>query len=184
MKPQSISERIIIIGNSCAGKSTLARQISTVLGVEHVELDALYWEPNWKESENEVFRARVAAALNAKSWVVDGNYTSKIKDVAWPLADTLVWLDPPLAKILLRLFIRSFRRSIKGELLWGRCRETLRNSIFSRNSLLMWVLSTYRRKAEEFKALVDRPPKGVTVLRLRTDNQIRGFLESLSVTEQ
>ena len=143
-------ERVVVIGTSCAGKTTFAYRLARTLDAKHIELDALHWEPNWREEDESVFRSRVASALEAKSWVVDGNYTHKVKDLAWSKADTVIWLDPPLPTILYRFLLRSLTRSIKGELLWGHSRETLKNSIFSRNSLLMWILTTHRKKAESY----------------------------------
>ena len=52
-------QRIHIVGTSGSGKTTLARQISQHLAIPHVELDALYHEPNWTEAPTEVFRKRV-----------------------------------------------------------------------------------------------------------------------------
>ena len=43
----SLGQRLLIVGNSCAGKSTLGAQLASVLDVPFVELDALNWEPNW-----------------------------------------------------------------------------------------------------------------------------------------
>lgn len=39
--------RILVVGTSGAGKSRLAGQLAAALGVPHVELDALYWGPDW-----------------------------------------------------------------------------------------------------------------------------------------
>lgn len=39
--------RIIVIGTSGAGKTTLAGRIAARLGIEHVEIDALYHGPGW-----------------------------------------------------------------------------------------------------------------------------------------
>jgi adenylate kinase family enzyme len=35
-------QRIIIIGTSCSGKTTLAQQVSQQLAIKHVELDELH----------------------------------------------------------------------------------------------------------------------------------------------
>ena len=40
--------RIAVIGNSGSGKSTLARTLSARLGIPHIELDALNWQPGWR----------------------------------------------------------------------------------------------------------------------------------------
>ncbi|NER84298.1 MAG: AAA family ATPase [Leptolyngbya sp. SIO1D8] len=43
----TLGQRILIIGNSCSGKSTLGAHLAASLNVPFVELDALNWEPNW-----------------------------------------------------------------------------------------------------------------------------------------
>jgi hypothetical protein len=40
-----------------------------------VELDALFWGPDWTPVANEVFRSRVVEALAADRWGVDGGYS-------------------------------------------------------------------------------------------------------------
>lgn len=39
--------RVAVVGTSGCGKTTVARELSAVLDVPHIELDALYWQPHW-----------------------------------------------------------------------------------------------------------------------------------------
>ncbi len=66
----SIGKRIIVIGSSNAGKSTLAHCLAERLGVPLIELDALHWEPGWVEAERAVFCERVRRAIAPASWVM------------------------------------------------------------------------------------------------------------------
>ncbi len=125
-------------------------------GVKHVELDALYWESGWKESALEVFQRRIEQSLAAESWVVDGN-VGKVREVIWSRADTVIWINLPLRTIRFRFFLRSFRRAITREELWNGCRESLKHSIFQRNSLLMWILKSHSRKQETYPLLMKDP---------------------------
>lgn len=104
--------RIVVKGTTAAGKSTVAAELARRLRLVHVELDALHHGPNWNEASAEVLRARVAAALAAApaGWVVDGNYDGKLGDLVLAEADTIVWLDLPLAPKLRRLWARTRRR--------------------------------------------------------------------------
>jgi adenylate kinase family enzyme len=135
--------RIVIIGNSGSGKTTLADGIASRLSIPHIELDALHWEPNWTEAATEVFRARVAAALAGEAWVVDGNY-KKARDLIWPRADTVVWLDYSLPLIMRRVTVRTFGRWARREMLWGTNRESLRNTLLTRESIIWWAFTNYR----------------------------------------
>ncbi|HET7036741.1 MAG TPA: shikimate kinase, partial [Thermomicrobiaceae bacterium] len=107
---QPIGKRIIVVGSSNAGKSTLAERLAARLGVPFIELDALHWEPGWVAAEREVFRERVRRAIAPAAWVVAGNYLSQQQDVSWPAADTIVWIDLPLTTVLRRCVARSWRR--------------------------------------------------------------------------
>jgi adenylate kinase family enzyme len=171
--------RIAVIGTTGSGKTSLAHLISERLGIPHVELDALNWEPGWKEAPIATFRERVARALSADAWVADGNY-SKVRDIVWSRADTLVWLDYPLPLILRRLVGRTFRRVTSQEELWSGNRESLRTALFSRDSLLIWALKTYRRRRREYPALVGRPEyERLNLVRLRSPDATAAWLAGL-----
>ncbi len=75
--------RVAVVGTSGTGKTMLASRVARRLGIPHVELDALYWEPGWSEVSTPVFRERAGQALQGDAWVVDGNY-SKVRDLVWP----------------------------------------------------------------------------------------------------
>src|SRR6266540_2542235 len=161
-------QRIAVVGTSGAGKTTTARMIAGRLDLPHVELDALHWDANWTMAPLPVFRERVARALAGDAWVADGNY-SKTRDLIWPRAQLIVWLDYRLPVIFWRLFRRSLRRSLSREELWNGNRERLRDQFFSRDSLFLWVLQSYRRHRAEYPALLGRPEHAhLKLVRLRS----------------
>jgi hypothetical protein len=87
--------RIVVIGTSGAGKTTLARRIAALLGMPHIELDAVNWQSGWRDltrHDPEEFVRRVAEAIRAEAWVLDGNY-GPVRDMVWQRATHLVWLD-------------------------------------------------------------------------------------------
>src|SRR5258705_10635737 len=86
---------VVMVGATAAGKSTLARRLAGGLGVDFVELDALFWGPGWAPSEPAAFRARVEAATAGPARGVAGNYAA-VRDLLWPRADTILWLHYPL----------------------------------------------------------------------------------------
>ena len=106
--------RVLIVGNSGGGKSTLARRLGEKLGLPVVHLDVLYWKPGWVESDDAPFRADVTRALRGPAWICDGNFSSNW-DIRMPLADTIVWIAQPrlvcLARAIWRVVAYGGRRT-------------------------------------------------------------------------
>lgn len=172
--------RINVVGTSAAGKTTMARSIAARLGVPHVELDALHWERGWRDAPWDVMRERVQRAVAADAWVVDGNY-SAVRDLVWERAEAVVWLDFPLRTILWRYVVRTGRRVRTQEELWPGTgnRETLSMHLLQRDSLLWWILSTYRRRRREYPPLLAARPDLVAV-RLRSPRNADRWLAQLA----
>ena len=103
-------KRIVVIGRTGSGKTTLARELAAALSVPHVELDALYFGPEFSTAPLEVLRERTAAALAGDRWVTDGNKRA-VRDIVWPRADTIVWLEYSLTVSLWRLMKRAIWRT-------------------------------------------------------------------------
>jgi adenylate kinase family enzyme len=178
---QGCGQRISIVGTTGSGKTTLARQVAQRLQIRHVELDALHWEPNWTAVSNEVFQARVMDALKGDCWVVDGNY-SKVRDLIWRQADTVVFLDYSFWLVLGRLLRRTWRRSLQQEELWNGNRETFRKSFFSQESILLWMLRTYPQKRKKYPALLQRSEYAhLSVIHLRSPKMASEWVSNLRV---
>ena len=177
---RSLGERIIVIGDSNAGKTTLGRRLAEHLGVPFIELDALFWEPGWVEPETAVFRERVRRAIATDAWVVDGNYRSRQQDISWAAADTVVWLDLGLATLVRRCVQRSWRRSRSGDLLWGTNRERFWNHLMlwdPQRSLIAFTIRTHHARRRDYEAAVADPRwSHVTFIRLRSRREVDDWL--------
>ena len=148
--------RVVVIGTTGAGQSTLAERLARRLDGDFVDLDALHWGPNWAVPRIDDFRQRVEAALAGERWAVAGNY-SITRDIVWGRADTLIWLDYPLPLILWRLLRRTVRRVFTREELWNGNREHLREQFASRESLFYIAVTTYRSRRRKFAAALAQP---------------------------
>jgi adenylate kinase family enzyme len=130
------ADRVIEVGTSCSGKSTFARRLSTVLQCPSVELDLLYWGPNWQPKSEQEFRQLVVHAVEADRWVVEGNYRV-VREILWPRATTIIWLNYGFLTIFWRAFRRTLRRTVSREALWHGNRESFTRSFLSRESILV-----------------------------------------------
>jgi adenylate kinase family enzyme len=176
--------RIVVVGVTGCGKTTTARRLAQILSIPHIELDALHWEPSWQKVEVMRFRQSVEHCLSGDSWVTDGNY-SKARDLIWPRATTLVWLDYSLPVILSQLFIRTMQRIITQEELWGNNRETFRGQFFSKDSLFLWALTTYKRHRNLYPRLLALPEHAhLQVIHLMRRKDSAQWLNQLRETVQ
>jgi adenylate kinase family enzyme len=67
-------KRVVVVGVTSSGKSTLAEKLARLFELHYIELDTLNWEPNWQNAPLDVFRSRVEKAIQAEKWIVAGNY--------------------------------------------------------------------------------------------------------------
>ena len=171
-----------MVGVTSSGKSTLAEHLAQRFDLHFVELDALHWEPGWQEAPLEVFRARVERALEAERWVVAGNY-SIVRDLVWPRAQAVIWLDYPLLTVLRQLTRRTFKRWWTQELLWGTNREPLWDhfKLWSQDSLYHWLFKTYWRRKREVPRLLSLPEhRHLHLIRFKHPGETQTWLEGLS----
>lgn len=168
--------RFVVVGTSGSGKTTFARQLAAARGITHIELDALHWEPNWVEAADDVFLERVDQATGPPAWVVDGNY-SKARPFVWQRADAVCWLDFDFHLVMWRLFSRTVRRAFSQEELWKGNRESWRMSFMTRDSVLLWGLTTYHLRRREYQELLRSPESArLRVFHLKNPAQAQQFL--------
>lgn len=175
--------RIVVIGNTCAGKSSLGARAAEALGVPFVDLDALYWKPGWQEPETEQFRQKVDQETAGPSWVVAGNYLRQQQDISWTRANRVVWLDIALPIILGRVVTRSFRRWKNRELLWGTNHERFFShfKLWDRHtSLLAWAVWRHERGRGTYAAAMRDPRwRHIEFHRLGSTAEAERWLEGL-----
>lgn len=174
--------RIVVIGCSGSGKSTMARWLEE-RGWARLELDAIHHGPGWTQRPQEQVRSDVTAFLcDHARWVIDGNY-APLRDLTWPEADTILWLDPPRHSVLRQVTWRTLRRTLLREELWNGNREPLSNltSLDPERSIIAWAMATMNRyRAEYFELMARGEPAGARWIRVRTRAEAQAFLDSLS----
>jgi len=174
-------KRLVVIGVTSSGKSTLAENLAKRFALDFIELDALHWEPNWHEAPLDVFRARVENAMKSEKWVVAGNY-HVVRDLIWNKAEAVIWLDYPFLTVLWQLTRRTFISWWTQELLWGTNREPLlvHFKLWSQDSLFHWLFKTYWRRKREIPMLLSQPENGhLQLMRLKHPKETQKWLEGL-----
>jgi adenylate kinase family enzyme len=177
--------RIAVVGATGSGKTILAGNIAQHLSIPHIETDSIYWGSNWMPIPLDEFRLRMDRITQGKYWVIDGNY-SKVRDLVWGRADTLVWLDYPFLLVFWRLLHRSISRIFSREELWNGNRETFRNMFLSRDSLFVWLFQSYSHQKRAYPNQVKEPMfSHLAFLRIKSPREadewvihlpIKGFL--------
>lgn len=123
--------KINVVGTSGSGKSTLARQLAERLDVPYIEMDRLYWRPEWQGTPDDVFLTRLEQALAeaGEGWVLDGNY-SRTQASKWREVDYILWLDYGFGRTLWQAVRRACRRAASKRELWPGTgnRESFRRS--------------------------------------------------------
>lgn len=171
-----LGHRISIVGSG--GKSTLAKAIVAKTDLNYIELDALFWKPNWVESTAEELKEKVTAAIEAApdGWIADGHYWSRIGDLLLGQADMVIWLDLPWRVGFWRMLRRSFQRAWDKNKICGDNTESWRK-LFSRDALWVYWITQRRTIIERDKRLVNLVPSNIPVIRLKSGNDLNRFYE-------
>lgn len=144
--------RYLVVGTSGAGKSTFAKKLAAKKRCPCIELDSHYWGADWQAVPPEQFKRSVVQATQGECWVADGNY-SAVRDVLWSRATHVVWLNYGRLTVFSRLLWRTLSRGITRTRLSHGNRESLRMAFCSKDSILLWSLSTYQKNQAKFSAL-------------------------------
>lgn len=173
--------RVVVLGVTGSGKTTAGARIARAISAHHVELDALYWGPNWTPSEPEDFRARIRQALAGhERWVTDGGYATHTVDITWVAADTIVWLDYPRWFTMWRLLRRTVGRLVRREELWAGNRESIRSQFMSKDSLFTWAWTTHRKYRVTYPEHFARPElAAVRVVRCSSPRALEEWMRAL-----
>ena len=171
--------RINVIGTSGSGKSTLSKRIAKKLDIPYIELDALFWKSNWTESKDDEFFPKIEKAVSGEDWVLDGNY-SRTQHIKSKRTQMVVSLDLPFHVVLYRIASRSLIRGFKGTELWSGNKETIWKHLFTRDSMIWWVIKTFHKNRERYISLYDQAEYShINFVRLRSSKEVEYFISQL-----
>ena len=175
------STRINVIGTSGSGKTTFSEALSKTLSLPHIEMDALFWQANWKPSDNEYFFPKLQSALNHNCWILDGNYSETCK-IKWQHVQTVIWIDYSFPRTLYQAFKRVITRSLSKQELWPGTgnKESFKRAFFSKHSILLWTISTYWKKRKRYTMLMSDPKYAhIEFIRLKSPAKAKSFIHCL-----
>ncbi len=176
--------RIVVVGSSGSGKTTVARIVSGTLDLPCLEMDSVFHRHGWADEAHQDFGPTLDRFTQGEGWVIDGNYTSHgTRELVWPRADTFIWLDPPRRAAMLRVVRRTLRRVVTRETLWESVREPMSN-LYSRDphkNIIVWTWTRHASVREKYEeALADGSWGHAQVHRLRTNAEVARFLDQLA----
>jgi MoxR-like ATPase len=177
-------ERILVLGRTGSGKTTLARELAAALGMPHVELDSLYFGADFSTAPLSVLRERTSAAIAGDRWVTDGNKRA-VRDLVWPRADTIVWLDYPVYVSLWRLARRARARTsaLSAQAAQSGRRSGLPKQMLAAARGVLTALRSHRGQRREYPRLFAQPAnRHLAVARLRSPRATRRWLARVTET--
>jgi len=174
--------RVNVVGASGSGKSTFSKQLASRLEQPLVEMDALFWNPHWSESPDEVFFARLRSALAHPRWVLDGNYDRTVP-IKWQDVTAVIWLDYSLPRTLLQGLERALFRAWTQVELWPGTgnRESFRTTFFSKKSVLLWSLRSHGKLRTRYgQRMTDPAYAQIAFFRLGSPTEAQAFLHRVT----
>ncbi len=163
-------KRILVVGCSGAGKTTLSKELGRLLELPVHHLDRLWWQPGWEHVSREDFDAGLAEILNTDRWIIDGDYSRTLPE-RLKYADAVILLDYSRTLCLFRTLKRivRFRGNVRPDMAEG-CPER-----FDRE-FLRYVWNFNRDMSPRVEAAL----KGFSgeLIRLKTPRETEVFLKT------
>jgi adenylate kinase family enzyme len=173
-------KRIVVTGPAGAGKSQLARELGTRLGIPVLHLDTLFWKPGWVATPTDEWEQLQRRELAAPEWIVDSQADDMLPD--WlHAADAVVFVDASPLRCLWQVARRRAKRGtsvgIPADTRPGPVHRALGK--FVRNQ---W---RYRRRVRsDLLAELSHERDGREVVILRRPEEAAAFVQGMDSPEQ
>ena len=168
------AKRVLVIGCSGGGKSTLSLKISERFDLEYLSYDRdVRWLPGWQVRDREEQRLIVSDLVRRDRWVMDGTTVSTF-DLRLPRADLLIWVRVPRLVALgsvARRVIANYGR-VRIDMAEG-CPEQLPDLEFLS---FIWTFET--RVAPRIVSGIDRFGPNVPVVTLTSRNEFAALFDA------
>lgn len=167
--------KIVILGSSGTGKTTLGRLLGEKLNIKTLHLDSVYWKKDWDNINKEEFDVYMRKFLfENKSWVIDGNYSNN-KHFKYRLdaADLILFLDFGVQESLKGIHKRAnqYKHMVRPDMAEG-CVEGI-------DQVFLQYVAFYEPRARKLKAIIDRYKKKKEVKIFKNREELYSWYNSL-----
>ena len=167
--------KIIILGSSCSGKTTLGKRLAKINHAKPIDLDDLNWLPGWKSRSTVEMIAKLENEIwGEKKWIISGNYRDT-HSLTMPKATCVIWLDFRLRLVLWRMLKRTIKRIVTKEEICNGNRETIYGTFFDKDNLFSYTIHTYKKRKEQFSVLGELYPH-LTIYRIYSPKKLEEFI--------
>jgi len=160
--------KIMVLGSSGTGKTTICRMIGSKLNIPSLHLDSVYWKKDWENISKEDFNSYMKKFMTKNhEWVIDGNYTNNMHfKYRLGLADVIIYLDFGTQVSLQGIHKRAstYKHLVRSDMAEG-CIEGI-DQVF-----LQYVATFNKRKSKYLKATINkyRSKKQVIIFKNRKE---------------
>jgi adenylate kinase family enzyme len=171
------ANRILVIGCSGGGKSTLSQKLAQHFGLRYISIDRdIFWLPGWKERPRPEQRQIIAEMVAEESWIMDGSNPSTF-DLRLPRTDLIIW-------VRVSRFVCIWSVCKRWLTFFGRTRpEMAAGCIEKLDWAFVRFIWTYDQKfAARFVAGIGEYGPQVPVLELKSRREMRRLLDLLGTS--
>jgi adenylate kinase family enzyme len=169
-------KRVAVFGNAGGGKSTLAKRLAEVTGLPLYTVDKIKFTTGGAAVAEDEYLKVHAALLRQDTWIIDGYGSVASAWERFARADTLVYVDLPLAthawwvtkRLIQGLFVGPPESWPEGSPTWS--------STMSSYSVL-WPC--HRRLTPKYRQLVADAPASTRVHHLKSPAEMKIFVNAV-----
>lgn len=165
-------DRVLVVGCSGGGKTTLSVKLASKLGIEYQSIDRdVRWLPGWRARDRSAQRALLSALVARDQWVMDGSGASTF-DIRLPRTDLILWVRVPRYIALKGIALRVIKHlgSVRPEMAEG-CPEKFPDLEF-----LSYIWTFEKRQAPLFIKNIDNHGPHIPVVLLKSHGEISRML--------
>jgi adenylate kinase family enzyme len=163
--------RVAIIGNAGGGKTTLSLKLGKRQGLCVYPLDKIQWKPHWQPAPLSEVREKHDEILSTEKWIIDGWGTWDLITRRFEAADTIIFIDFPLALHYRWAFKRQFKSIFVPRAdLPENCPMLPKTLELVR---LMWMI--HRQMRPRLKSMVESFKGRKLVIEIRSIGDLRRF---------